>query len=85
MALITVPIDGVIFSGGFNSDLCWESLSAMLCPSLRKAFESEFGTRFVAMLLTVLIKLTTITSSVCSRYIASLYIKIATSIDSTKM
>jgi hypothetical protein len=85
MALTTVPIDGVIFSGGFSSDLYCESLAAILCPSLRKAFESELGTMFVAMFSIVLMKLTTIPSSICPRYIASLYVKIVNAIGSTKM
>jgi hypothetical protein len=85
MALIVVPIDGVIFSGGFSSDLCCESLAAILCPSLRKRFESELGTMFVAMFSTVPIKLTTIELSIYPLCIASLYIKIARVISSTKM
>ena len=49
MALIVVPIDGVIFSGGFNSDLYRVSAVATLLARFTNGFKLDLRCVSVAM------------------------------------
>lgn len=49
MLLIVVPVDGVIFSGGFNSDLYCVSAVAILFPNLRNGFALDLRCVFIAI------------------------------------
>ena len=72
MVLTVVPVDGVIFSGGFNSDLYCVFAVETLFPRFTNGFKLDLRCVSVAIFCTNPIKLTALTSSIYRQYIASL-------------